>query len=65
MAKLQAVMAQLRFPPVRSLPELRYVRAPEPLDFPEEAQPVCGTKVGAPPDETARRRAHIEPERPH
>jgi Uma2 family endonuclease len=30
-------MAQLRFPPVRSLPELRYVRAPEPLDFPEEA----------------------------
>jgi Uma2 family endonuclease len=31
-------MAQLRFPPVRSLPELRYVRAPEPLDFPEEAQ---------------------------
>jgi hypothetical protein len=30
-------MAQLRFPPVRSLPEPRYVRAPEPLDFPEEA----------------------------
>jgi Uma2 family endonuclease len=31
-------MAQLRFPPVRrSLPELRYVRAPEPLDFSEEA----------------------------
>jgi Uma2 family endonuclease len=31
-------MAQLRFPRVRrSLPELRYVRAPEPLDFPEEA----------------------------
>jgi Uma2 family endonuclease len=30
-------MAQLRFPPVRALPELRYVRAPEPLDFPEEA----------------------------
>jgi Uma2 family endonuclease len=30
-------MAQLRFPPVRSLPELRYVRAPEPLDFPEGA----------------------------
>ncbi len=31
-------MAQLRFPPARSLPELRYVRAPEPLDFPEEAE---------------------------
>jgi Uma2 family endonuclease len=30
-------MAQLRFPPVRSRPELRYIRAPEPLDFPEEA----------------------------
>jgi hypothetical protein len=30
-------MAQLRFPPVRSLPELRYVRAPEPLEFPEDA----------------------------
>jgi Uma2 family endonuclease len=31
-------MAQLRFPRVRrSLPELRYVRAPEPLDFPEQA----------------------------
>ena len=30
-------MAQLRFPPVRSLPELRYVRAPEPLEFPEAA----------------------------
>jgi Uma2 family endonuclease len=38
MAKLRGVMAQLRFPPVRrSLPELRYVRAPEPLDFPEDA----------------------------
>jgi Uma2 family endonuclease len=30
-------MAQLRFPRVRTLPELRYVRAPEPLDFPEDA----------------------------
>src|ERR1700677_4630174 len=37
MAKLRGVMAQLRFPPVRSLPELRYLRAPEPLDFPGEA----------------------------
>jgi Uma2 family endonuclease len=30
-------MAQLHFPRTRSVPELRYVRAPEPLDFPEEA----------------------------
>jgi Uma2 family endonuclease len=38
LAKLRGVMAPLRFPLVRSsLPELRYVRAPEPLDFPEEA----------------------------
>jgi Uma2 family endonuclease len=37
MTKLRSVMAQLRFPPARSLAELRYVRALEPLDFPEEA----------------------------
>ena len=30
-------MAQLRFPRTGRLPELRYVRAPEPIDFPEEA----------------------------
>ncbi len=31
-------MAQLPFPRTRPLPELRYVRAPEPIHFPEEAQ---------------------------
>lgn len=32
-------MAQLRFPRTpRPLPELRYVRAPQPIDFPEEAE---------------------------
>jgi Uma2 family endonuclease len=30
-------MAQLRFPLTRPVRELRYVRAPEPIDFPEEA----------------------------
>jgi Uma2 family endonuclease len=31
-------MAQLPFPRTRPLPEMRYVRAPEPIHFPEEAQ---------------------------
>ena len=31
-------MAQLRFPVPRPLGELRYVRAAEPVDFPEEAE---------------------------
>ena len=31
-------MAQLPFPRTRPLPELRYVRAPEPIHFPEEAE---------------------------
>ncbi len=31
----ERAMAQLRFPRPRSLPELRYVRAPEPIVFPE------------------------------
>ncbi len=31
-------MAQLPFPRTRPLPELRYVRAPEPIYFPEEAE---------------------------
>jgi Uma2 family endonuclease len=31
-------MAQLPFPRTRPIPELRYVRAPEPLHFPEEAE---------------------------
>jgi Uma2 family endonuclease len=30
-------MSRLRFPRNRPLPELRYVRAPEPVEFPEEA----------------------------